>query len=132
MPAAISRLSKADRRKHERHVIENSVLITANDIFQLIDISRGGFCVKCPDDIGVEDLQDTIILNPVNQLKGYPAKCVWSARWTDDNHELLPIIAGAEFGDLTKEQTSRLIQVLKGILTENSPEQYSYDMRENN
>ena len=109
-------------------MIENSVLITASDIFQLIDISKGGFCVKCPDKPGVKDLQDTIILNPVNQLKGYPAKCVWSARWTDDNHELLPIIAGAEFGKLTKEQTRLLLQVLKGILNEHTPRQYSFEM----
>ena len=121
-------LEQAERRKHQRHVIENSVLITTSDIFQLIDISKGGFCVKCPDEIGVENLKNTIILNPVNQLKGYPAKCVWAFRWTDDNHESLPVIAGAQFGKLSKEQNSRLMQVLKGILNESNPAQYSFDI----
>ncbi len=106
---------KAERRKHQRHAIENSVLITSSDILQLIDISKGGFCVKCPDDITVGELDDTVILNPINQLKGYPAKCVWIARWTTDNHELLPIIAGAQFGSLSKEQRERLLQVINGI-----------------
>jgi len=62
----------ADRRKHRRYRVDNSLSTSTNGIFQIIDISLGGFSFKCPPYSAIADLWDTDILTPMTQ--GYLEK----------------------------------------------------------
>ena len=107
--------SKVNRRQHERHPVDNAVSVTSKDCFQLVDISKGGFSIKCPPYTGLPSSWETDILNPIDQLIGYPAKRVWVSMPAYNNRDFLPMVVGVQFGKLSKEQNDLLSQVIKRI-----------------
>lgn len=116
------RPANLERRQHTRHEIDNSVSISPLGIFQVTDISRGGFCFRCPPYTPVTDSWETDILTSAVSLSGFPAKRVWVSMIENGAHEFLPTIVGAKFGKLTKEQVSRLQVVLDTLSDSSSPQ----------
>lgn len=104
-----------ERRQHPRYKLENSVSISSNGIFQINDLSQNGFCFKCPPFTAVPNLWKTDILTPLQQLKDYPAKRVWVTITNNGTHDFLPMVVGAKFGRLTKEQNDILSQLIGAI-----------------
>jgi hypothetical protein len=116
------RLITEDRRRHQRYKIKNFVVVTIEGIYQLIDISKGGFSFKCSPYTSLQETWLTDILNPLEQLLGYPAKRVWIATPEDSSRELLQMLVGVRFGTLTKKQRSLLAQVIQRIPDTQPPE----------
>ena len=106
------RSASEERRKHKRHKLDNSVSISSLGIFQITDISRGGFCFRCPPYTPVTDSWETDILTSAVSLGGFPAKRVWVSMIANSTHEYLPTIVGAKFGRLTKKQDLHLQELL--------------------
>ena len=109
------RLSNEERRNHRRYTLDNSVTISSNGIFQVTDISRGGFCFRCPPYTPISDGWETDIVTSVASLAGFPAKRVWVSMTENRTHEHLPTVIGVKFGKLTKEQDSLLSQLIEDI-----------------
>jgi hypothetical protein len=112
-----------ERRKHKRYKLENSVSVSDNGIFQIIDISKGGFCFRCPPYTSLSDSWDTDILTLVDKLEGFPAKRVRVSVTENGSHDYLPMVVGARFGTLTKNQDALLAQLIQTISQASSPEQ---------
>lgn len=102
-----------DRRQHRRHKLENSVSVSTHGIFQIIDISKGGFRFKCPPYTQVPDSWDTDILTPTASLFNLPARKAWVSMSENGNHDYLPTVVGAKFGKLTQEQSSLLTALVE-------------------
>lgn len=111
-----------NRRQHKRHKLENSVAVSSHGVFQVIDISRGGFRFKCPPNTPVPDFWDTDILASATSLEGLPAKRAWVSMAENSNHEYLPTVVGARFGILTKKQDALISQLIEDISQGDSPE----------
>lgn len=109
------RIENEERRKHRRYRLDISLTISTQGIFQVIDISRGGFCFRCPPATHVIDLWETDIVTSVASLAGFPAERVWVSVTENSAHESLPMVIGAKFGKLTKEQDSLLSKVIDDI-----------------
>lgn len=109
------RSTAENRRQHKRYKIENSVAVSSHGIFQLIDISRGGFRFKCPPDTFVPDSWDTDILASATSLEGVIAKRAWVSMAENGNSKRLPTVVGAKFGRLTKVQDTLLSQLIKAV-----------------
>ena len=105
-------LTIEERRKHRRYKLENSVSVSSQGIFQVTDISRGGFCFRCPPYTPLTDVWVTDILSSVAALQGFPAKRVWVSMTENGTHEYLPTVVGVKFGKLTQNQESLLLQLL--------------------
>ena len=101
-----------ERRQHKRYKLENSVSISSEGIFQLADISRGGFCFTCPPYTPIKDFWVTDIISSIASLKGFPTKRVWVSITENSGHEYLPTVVGVKFGRLTHKQETILIQLL--------------------
>ena len=101
-----------ERRQHKRYKLENSVSISSEGIFQLADISRGGFCFTCPPYTPIKDFWVTDIISSVASLKDFPTKRVWVSITENSSHEYLPTVVGAKFGKLTQNQETILRQLL--------------------
>ena len=101
-----------ERRKYKRYKLENSVSISSKGIFQVGDISRGGFCFKCPPNTPIDDFWVTDIISSLSSLQGIPVKRVWVSITENSTHEYLPTIVGVKFGKLTQNQESLLQQLL--------------------
>ncbi len=112
-----------ERRQHKRHKIENSLSISSNGIFQVTDISRGGFCFRCLAYTSISDLWETDILTTVDKLEGVPAKRVWFSMTENGTHEYLPTVVGVKFGRFTPKQEAVLGKIIQAVSTENGPEQ---------
>ena len=104
-----------DRRKHKRYQIDNSVSVSSHGVFQITDISRGGFCFRCPPFTPVEDFWETDILTSISLLEGLPAKRAWVAMAENGTHEYLPTVVGVKFGKLTKKQDALISQLIETI-----------------
>ena len=104
-----------ERRRHTRHKLENSVSISTQGIFQIEDISRGGFRFKCPPYTSVPDSWETDILTSTASLFGFPVEPAWVSIVENGNNEYLPIVIGAKFGSLTEEQDSLLSQLIDDL-----------------
>ena len=111
-----------NRRQHKRHRLDNSVIVSSHGIFQIIDISRGGFRFKCPPATSVPNSWDTDIFALATSLKGLPAKRIWVSMSENGNHKHLPTVIGAKFGRLTKAQESQLSQFLDAISQDDDSE----------
>ena len=101
-----------ERRQHKRYKLENSVSISSEGIFQVADISRGGFCFTCPPYTPIKDFWVTDIISTVASLKGFPTKRVWVSITENSAHEYLPTVVGVKFGKLTQNQETILLQLL--------------------
>ena len=104
-----------DRRQTKRYKLDNSLLISSLGTFQVTDISRGGFCFKCPSNTVVSDVWETDILTSDVFLEGFTAKLVWVSLAENGNHEYLPTIVGVKFGKLTLKQESLLLRLLDNL-----------------
>ena len=104
-----------ERRRYKRHKLENSVSVSTQGIFQIIDISKGGFRFKCPPYTLVPDSWGTDILTSASSLIGIPAKRVWVSLSENGNHEYLPTVVGAKFGKLSQEQESLLKALIESV-----------------
>lgn len=112
-----------DRRKYQRHKIENSVSETPNGVFQIVDISLGGYCLKCPPFTTIPDAWTTDLLNPIKHLEGYSVERVWVSVPDENSGGFLPMSVGVRFGKLTTEMTGKLSQVIQGVFYDNPLEQ---------
>lgn len=104
-----------ERRKHRRYKIENSVSVSTEGIFQINDLSKGGFCFRCPPYTSIPDFWETDILTSDGNLEGVPAKRVWVSMVENSAHEYLPMVVRVKFGKLTKKQDALLSQVIQSI-----------------
>ncbi|NNK15252.1 MAG: PilZ domain-containing protein [Desulfobacterales bacterium] len=109
------RLATDERRQHRRYKLDNSVSLSSQGIFQVTDISRGGFCFRCPPFTPVTDTWDTDILTSAVSLEDFPARRVWISMKENSTHEYLPTIVGVKFGKLSKKQESLLLQLLDNL-----------------
>lgn len=116
------RLSNEERRNHRRYTLDNSVTISSNGIFQVTDISRGGFCFRCPPYTPISDGWETDIVTSAASLAGFPAKRVWVSMTENSTHAHLPTVVGVKFGKLNKEQVSLLSQLLADLSNGDSSE----------
>lgn len=108
-------LTTEERRQHRRYRLENSVSISSHGVFQIIDISQGGFRFKCPPRTSIPAYWDMDILTSTVTLENLPAKRAWVSMAEDGSHEYVPTVAGARFGRLTKKQSTLLSQLIGGI-----------------
>lgn len=113
------RSSTEERRQHRRYNLENSVSVSSQGIFQVTDISRGGFCFRCPPFTPLSNIWVTDILSSAASLQSFPAERAWVSMTENSTHEYLPTIVGIKFGKLTSKQESLLLQLLD-TLEENS------------
>jgi len=105
-----------ERRQHQRYEIENSVSVTPQGVFQITDISKGGFCLKCPPYTSVSMKWVTDILTPITDLKECLVEKAWAAVHENGNAHLPAIInVGVQFGSLTQDQTSSLTKLIDSI-----------------
>ena len=104
-----------DRRQHKRYHIENSVSVSLHGVFQVMDLSKGGFCFKCPPYTPISDLWDTDIVTSVATLEGFPVNRVWVSMAENSTHAYLPMSVGMKFGKLTKQQDSQLSRIIEAI-----------------
>ncbi len=104
-----------DRRRHKRYKLDNSLSIASLGTFQVTDISRGGFCFKCPPNTFIPDVWETDILTSATFLEGFTARRVWVSLAENGNHEYLPTIVGVKFGKLTLKQESLLLGLLNNL-----------------
>ena len=105
-------LTTEERRQHKRYRLENSVSISTEGIFQVTDISRGGFCFKCPAYTQIKDIWVTDIISNLILLEEVSAKRVWVSITENSGHEYLPTIVGVKFGKLTQHQETLLRQLI--------------------
>lgn len=102
-----------NRRKNQRHTIENSVMVTNDGVFQLTDISTGGFCFKCSPHADFLEEWVTDILTPTGGLKKYFAEKKWVANYEDDDLHFPPIKkVGVEFRQLSNDQKNHLVELI--------------------
>lgn len=111
-----------DRRKHQRYNLENSVSVSSHGVNQITDISKGGFCFRCPPFTPVSDFWETDIITSITSLEGFPVKRVWVTMAENSTHEYLPTVVGVKFGRLTKKQDTLLLQVIEAISQTEGPE----------
>jgi hypothetical protein len=104
----------ADRREHKRYLIENSVSVSSHGVFQVMDISKGGFCFKCPPYTPISALWETDIVTSVATLEGFPVNRVWVSMTENSTHAYLPMSVGVKFGKLNQKQDIELSQVQTG------------------
>jgi len=111
-----------ERRKHKRYKLENSVAVSSHGVFQIMDMSMGGFCFRCPPYTPVSDFWETDILTSVTSLEGLPAKRAWVSMAENGTHEYLPTVVGVKFGRLTKKQNDLIAQLIETISPDDSPQ----------
>lgn len=105
-----------DRRKHERHEIENAVAVGHEGIFQVTNISKGGICIKCPPHTAMADSWTTDILNPITPLKGFHIKVMWvSMHQNTHDHISTLMFVGAKFIKLTSSHKKKLEELINHI-----------------
>jgi hypothetical protein len=104
-----------NRRRHKRYKLDNSLSIASLGTFQVTDISRGGFCFKCPPRTLIPDVWETDILTSATFLEGFTARRVWVSLAENGNHEYLPTTVGVKFGKLTPKQESLLRGLLENL-----------------
>jgi len=103
-------------RRHQRHIVENCVMVNNDGVFQLFDVSGGGFSFKCPLHVDVPDIWVSYILTPIGDLKEYTAEKKWAAVYEDDRPHSPPFMkVGAKFGRLAEDQTRHLAELINSI-----------------
>jgi hypothetical protein len=107
--------STKERRQHKRYKLDNSLSIASLGTFQVTNISRGGFCFKCPRYTLISDVWQTDILTSAVFLDNFPANRVWISVAENHTKEYLPTIVGVKFGKLTPKQESLLLRLLDDL-----------------
>ena len=105
----------AERREHQRYPMENSVSVSPHGVFQVMDLSKGGFCFKCPPYTPISDLWETDIVTSVATLEGLPVSRVWGSMTENSTHAYLPMAVGVKFGRLSQKQSTELSQVIEAM-----------------
>ena len=116
VPETASAMQK-ERRKHARYSIENAVVISPDGIYQVIDISEGGFRFKCNPLTAVPETWLSDILNSVIPLDELLTKKIWISVNENFNVPSLMFV-GAKFNDLKEEQKLKLTKLLQSISAE--------------
>ena len=105
-----------ERRKHIRYKLENAVSINPEGVYQLLDISRGGFCFRCHPHTVLNDFWETDIINSVIPLENFPAKKIWISLHEDWQLKLpIVMLVGVKFNKLESEQKNNLAKLLKKL-----------------
>ena len=114
-----------NRRKHNRYKVANAVSVSSDGIFQISDISLGGFCIKCPPYTSIPDFFETDILTSIVSLENPSVKRIWLKMAKKSvNHDFLPmVLCGIKFERLNKDQRDKLSQLIQTISHKNIPEQ---------
>ena len=103
-----------ERRKHIRYEIQNAVSVDSEGVFQIVDISRGGFRFKCPPHTSISDNWVADIINSVVPIEGVPVRKIWvSIHESERFNQPFIIMVGAKFGKLNKENKLNLIKLLQ-------------------
>ena len=105
-----------DRRKHPRYALRNSIMVNHDGVFQLVDLSEGGFSFKCPPyaDVLNEWLSD--VLTPIGDLRECPVLRKWGAVFENgDFHQPSFMQFGVEFDSLTEDQHDDLVELIDAI-----------------
>ena len=101
-----------ERRKHTRYEIGNAVVIIPEGVYQIADISMGGFSFKCQSHISIPEILVTDIIEEIR------AKKIWLSIYEDGNFNQFSLIkVGAKFGKLKKEQEQKLKKILQRLST---------------
>ncbi len=105
-----------DRRRHQRHPIKNSILVNDEGVFQLVNVSNGGFSFTCPSTANISDEMVADILTPSGDLKELFAEKRWAQiNKENDSHPAPLLTVGVKFGELTKDQTNHLDRLINSI-----------------
>jgi hypothetical protein len=105
-----------DRRKYPRYKIENSIVINADGVFQLVDVSKGGFGFKCALDTSIADQWLSDILTPIKNLLGCLSEKIWQTVYVNPDSDLPMLVhVGVKFNQLTIDQKSNLEECLDSI-----------------
>lgn len=105
-----------ERRKYQRYTVQNSIMVNHDGVFQVVDISEGGFCFRCPPYADALDKWIAEILTPIGDLKN----CEVEKRWVAiiDNGDLRQpsfMKFGVKFGQLTKDQHVDITKLIGSI-----------------
>lgn len=105
-----------DRRRHQRHPIKNSILVNDEGVFQLVNVSKGGFSFTCPPIAKISDEMVVDILTPTGDLKELFTEKRWARiNKVKDSYPASLLTVGVKFGELTKDQTSHLDKLINSI-----------------
>ena len=105
-----------DRRKNLRYVIRNAVVITPEGVYQIEDISRGGFSFKCHPHTAISESWESEIINSEVPLEGFPSFKVRVYFYENRNSNFPShIIVGAKFGELQQDQSRKIKKLIDRI-----------------
>ena len=105
-----------ERRRHQRHVLQNSIMVNHDGVFQVVDMSEGGFCFKCPPYADALDKWIAEILTPIGDLQECEVEKRWSAIIENDDFRPPSFMKfGVKFGQLTKDQHIDLKKIIGTI-----------------
>jgi len=108
----------AERRKYTRYKIGNAVSIIPEGVYQVTDISEGGFCFKCQSHIPIPEKLMTDIINSVIPLEEIQARKIWVSLHENAIFNIPCLIkVGAKFGKLRKEQKQKLEKLIESLST---------------
>lgn len=105
-----------ERRKHRRYAVANTIAVNPEGAFQVVDVSLGGFCFKCPPYTNISDQWLTDILTSTGALEAYPVKKAWANVHENGSSHLPALLkVGVRFNSLAKDQKSRLAKLIRSI-----------------
>ncbi len=105
-----------ERRKYIRYQLENAVTIDPNGVYQLEDISEGGFRFKCHPHTFLPEKWKTDIINSIVSLDEIPARKVWISLRENGEYDLPALmVVGAKFRNLKEEQKKKLKDLLQSL-----------------
>lgn len=99
-----------DLRRYPRYEVEDVVVVTAEGVCQLGDLSEGGLSFKC---LYLQNLPDTCTIDLLNtsgmHLHNVEVHKVWEVKNSQhDLTDLFSLTVGVKFKDLTPEQEAVL------------------------
>ena len=105
-----------ERRQHQRHTVQNSIMVNHDGVFQLVDISEGGFSFKCPPYADALDKWIAEILTPIGDLKNCEVEKRWSTIIEDGDFRLPSFMKfGVKFSQLSKDQHKDITKLIGSI-----------------
>lgn len=105
-----------ERRKTARYEVENSLSIQTEGVYQVVDISEGGFRFKCPPHTAIPETWQTDIISSIIPLEQFAVRKVWVSIY-ENGHSDVPALmeVGAKFDFLKEEQEINLKQFMKNL-----------------
>lgn len=108
-----------ERRKYPRFRIDNAVTINPEGVYQLVDISQGGFRFKCHPNTLLPETWETDIINSFIPLEKYSSKIAWLSLIKNKNFNTPELmLIGVKFIKLNREKKQKLTNLLQNILKE--------------